>query len=133
MCLALPGLTEQQANVCEKLPETVESVPFGTKQVGHSDYHGCHGHPRFDHNSDNHICLCTFVQSITLNPCRVLWSASTSSGTIGGIAPTIGTPPGYRPPWKEVFVFVEMFLCISKYDLYHIKIYALKFKYYNVK
>merc|ERR1712227_60724 len=31
-CLALPGLTEQQANVCEKLPETVESVPFGTKQ-----------------------------------------------------------------------------------------------------
>ena len=34
MCLALPGLTEQQANVCEKLPETVESVPFGTKQVG---------------------------------------------------------------------------------------------------
>ena len=34
VCLALPGLTEQQANVCEKLPETVESVPFGTKQVG---------------------------------------------------------------------------------------------------
>ena len=33
VCLALPGLTEQQANVCEKLPETVESVPFGTKQV----------------------------------------------------------------------------------------------------
>jgi len=32
VCLALPGLTEQQANVCEKLPETVESVPFGTKQ-----------------------------------------------------------------------------------------------------
>lgn len=32
VCLALPGLTDQQASVCEKLPETVESVPFGTKQ-----------------------------------------------------------------------------------------------------
>lgn len=32
VCLALPGLTQQQATVCEKLPETVESVPFGTKQ-----------------------------------------------------------------------------------------------------
>ena len=39
VCLALPGLTEQQANVCEKLPETVESVPFGTKQVGSCSFY----------------------------------------------------------------------------------------------
>jgi len=32
VCLALPGLSEQQSTVCHKLPETVESVPFGTKQ-----------------------------------------------------------------------------------------------------
>jgi len=32
VCLALPGLIEQQKNICTKWPETVESVPFGTKQ-----------------------------------------------------------------------------------------------------
>jgi len=32
VCLALPGLIDQQRNVCTKWPETVESVPFGTKQ-----------------------------------------------------------------------------------------------------
>ena len=28
----LPGLTDQQKGVCTKVPETVESVPFGTRQ-----------------------------------------------------------------------------------------------------
>ena len=32
VCLALTGLIEQQKNVCTKWPETVESVPFGTRQ-----------------------------------------------------------------------------------------------------
>ena len=32
VCLALNGLIEQQKNVCTKWPETVESVPFGTRQ-----------------------------------------------------------------------------------------------------
>ena len=30
VCRALPGLSPQQVNLCSRLPETVESVPFGT-------------------------------------------------------------------------------------------------------
>ena len=32
VCQTLPGLTDQQKGVCTKVPETVESVPFGTRQ-----------------------------------------------------------------------------------------------------
>jgi len=32
VCSAVPSLTNRQRSVCEKLPETVEAVPFGTKQ-----------------------------------------------------------------------------------------------------
>ena len=32
VCLALPGLTAKQISLCSRLPETVESVPFGTRQ-----------------------------------------------------------------------------------------------------
>jgi len=32
VCATLPGLTDQQKGVCSRLPETVESVPFGTRQ-----------------------------------------------------------------------------------------------------
>ena len=35
MLQTLPGLTDQQKGVCAKVPETVESVPFGTRQVIH--------------------------------------------------------------------------------------------------
>jgi len=32
VCQAMPGLVPQQQKICEKWPETVGSVPFGTKQ-----------------------------------------------------------------------------------------------------
>lgn len=32
VCLALPGLSAKQISLCSRLPETVESVPFGTRQ-----------------------------------------------------------------------------------------------------
>merc|ERR1711884_223165 len=32
VCLALPGLTAKQISLCSRLPETTESVPFGTRQ-----------------------------------------------------------------------------------------------------
>ena len=32
VCQTLSGLTDQQKGVCTKAPETVESVPFGTRQ-----------------------------------------------------------------------------------------------------
>ena len=32
VCQNLPGLTDQQKSVCTNVPETVESVPFGTRQ-----------------------------------------------------------------------------------------------------
>ena len=32
VCQTLPGLTDQQKNVCSRAPETSESVPFGTRQ-----------------------------------------------------------------------------------------------------
>ena len=38
----LPGLTDQQKGVCAKVPETVESVPFGTRQVSGGWW--IHGH-----------------------------------------------------------------------------------------